>query len=110
MLKPTNRKLRAVMVLAAPMLLVSTLMGAFQPSAFRTTSTVQAMHADMAGMAGVTMAQVPNPVDIQPPTGLQLVALDSTIHVTWTPSTELRHGLATGHCLGRQQHAAVQSG
>jgi hypothetical protein len=72
-------RLRSLLMLLVPLVLVSGGLSLLQPEAMKVSTTA---HASTSGNS-------PNaPTLITPPSNLQIVPLDSSLHVTWNPSTD----------------------
>src|SRR6266567_5802899 len=66
------RNIRIMLMLIAPLLLVSAVLSITRPQ-------LMSAHAAMGSPASPLVA---------PPSGLQIVSLDSSLNVTWTPSAD----------------------
>src|SRR4051794_14598940 len=78
--KQSGRQFKFAPALRVALMLIEPLM------MFAGSIPQQILHAPNVALAGI-----PNPVvgPIAPPTNLQLLGLDTTIQVNWTPSTDV---------------------
>ena len=80
--------LRALLVLLVPMLLAFSTIGAFRPDLIRAASPNPAAKPGIPDEPIVPVQPGHSGPTISPPSNIQIVSLNSTLHVTWDPSTD----------------------
>lgn len=87
-------QMRVGVMLVIPLAVFWSLLGLVQPNLSRASgisgvSSVSSVSgvSDISGISGVAQQEPQSPT-LDPPGNLQIVALDSTLHINWTPSTD----------------------